>query len=52
MDADGTHNPKYIKNLLKFSAKYDLVSTNRFKEKNSLIEWPIQEDFLRKLDIF
>ena len=49
MDADGTHNPKYIKNLLKFSAKYDLVSTNRFKEKNSLIEWPIQRRFLTKI---
>ena len=30
------YNPKYIKNLLKFSIKYDLISTNRFKQKNSL----------------
>ncbi len=49
MDADGTHNPKYIKNLLKFSLKYDLVSTNRFQQKNSLIEWPIQRRFLTKV---
>ena len=49
MDADGTHNPKYIKNLLKYSSKYDLVSTNRFKQKNSLIEWPIQRRFLTKV---
>ena len=34
MDADGTHNPKYIKNLLKISTKYDLISTNRFKQLN------------------
>ena len=49
MDADGTHQPKYIKNLLKFSNKYDLISTNRFENKNSLIEWPIQRRFLTKI---
>ena len=49
MDADGTHQPKYIKSLLKFSEKFDLVSTNRFKKKNSLIEWPIQRRFLTKI---
>ena len=49
MDADGTHNPKYIKNLLKFSTKYDLISTNRFQQKNSLIEWPVQRRFLTKV---
>ena len=49
MDADGTHNPKYIKNLLKFSIKYDLISTNRFKQKNSLVEWPVQRRFLTKI---
>ncbi len=49
MDADGTHNPKYIKNLLKYSSEYDLISTNRFEQKNSLIEWPIQRRFLTKV---
>ena len=49
MDADGTHQPKYIKSLLKFSNKYDLISTNRFENKNSLIEWPIQRRFLTKI---
>ena len=49
MDADGTHNPKYIKNLIKYSSKYDLISTNRFEQKNSLIEWPIQRKFLTKI---
>ena len=52
MDADGTHNPKYIKNLIKYSSKYDLVSTNRFKNKNSLIEWPIHRRFLTKIRFY
>ena len=46
MDADGTHNPKYLNNFLKHSKNYDLVSTNRFIKKNSLKEWPIQRRFL------
>ena len=49
MDADGTHDPRYIKDLLKFSNKFDLVSTNRFFNKNSLMEWPIQRRFLTKI---
>ena len=49
MDADGTHDPKYIKNLLKFSKNFDLISTNRFINKNSLIEWPIQRRFLTRV---
>ena len=49
MDADGTHNPKYIKKLLKYSLNYDLISTNRFEQKNSLIEWPIERRFLTKV---
>ena len=46
MDADGTHNPKYIRNLIKYSSKYNLISTNRFKNKDSLIEWPMHRRFL------
>ena len=52
MDADGTHNPKYIKNLLKYSTKYDLISTNRFEKKDSLIEWPIHRRFLTKIRFY
>ena len=52
MDADGTHNPKYIKNLIKYSSKYDLISTNRFKNKNSLIEWPVHRRFLTKIRFY
>ena len=49
MDADGTHNAKYIKKLIKFSSQFDLISTNRFEQKNSLVEWPIQRRFLTKV---
>lgn len=46
MDADSTHNPKYIKSLLKYSNKFDLVSTNRFINKSSLKDWPFHRRFL------
>tara|TARA_Y100001954_G_scaffold231470_1_gene280869 strand:- start:276 stop:977 length:702 start_codon:yes stop_codon:yes gene_type:complete len=52
MDADGTHNPKYIKNLIKYSTKYDLISTNRFENKDSLIEWPVHRRFLTKIRFY
>jgi dolichol-phosphate mannosyltransferase len=41
MDADGTHNPKYIETLLKVSINTDLVVTNRFLKKESIKTWPI-----------
>ncbi len=41
MDADGTHNPKYIKQLLMVSKTADLVVTNRFLKKKSIDTWPI-----------
>ena len=41
MDADGTHNPKYIKALLNVSIDTDLVVTNRFLNKESISTWPI-----------
>ncbi len=52
MDADGTHNPKYIKNLIKYSTKYDLISTNRFENEDSLIEWPVHRRFLTKIRFY
>ena len=52
MDADGTHNPKYIRNLIKYSSKYNLISTNRFKNKDSLIEWPVHRRFLTKIRFY
>ena len=41
MDADGTHNPKYIKKFLNLIEKYDLITTTRFSNKKSLKDWPL-----------
>ena len=43
MDCDGTHNPIYINRMIKLlsSKKIDLVSTNRFLQKNSLDDWSL-----------
>ena len=36
MDADGTHDPKYLKLLIEKLKNFDIVITNRFLEKNLL----------------
>ena len=43
MDCDGTHDPLYINKMIKLlaSKKIDLVSTNRFLNKNSLDDWSL-----------
>ena len=43
MDCDGTHNPIYINKMIKIllSQKVDIVSTNRFLQKNSLDDWSL-----------
>ena len=41
MDADGTHDPKYIKLLLEELRNFDIVVTSRFLGKNLLEGWPI-----------
>ena len=46
MDADGTHNPKYIPALLKKTNNYDMVITSRFKDPNSIKDWPIHRKIL------
>jgi len=46
MDCDGTHNPKYIKKIVKASKKNDLVITNRFMSKNSLSNWNFHRKFI------
>ena len=46
MDADGTHNPKYIKQMLSHSNRYNLIITNRFLKKNSIRDWPLFRKFL------
>ena len=40
MDSDGTHNPEYIKKFLSSIKDYDLITTSRFSNKNSLKGWP------------
>ena len=52
MDSDGTHDPIYIKKMIKNMKKYDLIITNRFKKKDSLSEWPIHRKFLTKLRFY
>lgn len=52
MDSDGTHNPTYIKTMIKKIMKYDLIITNRFKKSNSLSKWPIHRKFLTKMRFY
>ncbi|WP_440931909.1 glycosyltransferase [Candidatus Pelagibacter sp.] len=49
MDADGTHNPKYIPQLIKLNKYNSIVITNRFLSKNSIIDWPISRRLLTKI---
>jgi len=46
MDADGTHNPVYIKKMLYLSKDFNLVTTTRFKNASSLKSWPLWRIFL------
>ena len=49
MDADGTHDPKYLQNLIDELKNFDIVITNRFLKKNSLEKWPLFRIFLTTL---
>ena len=49
MDADGTHDPKYISFMIEKLKNFDIVTTSRFLEKNALEEWPIFRVFLTTL---
>ena len=46
MDADGTHDPKYINFLIEKLENFEIVTTNRFLEKNLLEGWPLFRVFL------
>ena len=48
MDADGTHDPKYIKFLIEELENCDIVITSRFLKKNSLENWPLHRIFLTR----
>lgn len=52
MDADGTHDPKYISEMKKFCEKYDLINTNRFLNTKSLDDWPISRIIFTKIRFF
>jgi dolichol-phosphate mannosyltransferase len=52
MDCDGTHDPKYIKQLIFYSKNYDYISTNRFLNKNLLSDWPFQRLMITKIRHF
>ena len=43
MDADGTHDPKKIRHMLKIIKlnKFQIINTNRFKDKKSIEDWPL-----------
>ena len=51
MDCDGTHHPRYIIQMIKILTKkdFDIVSTNRFLQKNSLSDWSFWRKFLTTL---
>lgn len=46
MDCDGTHDPKYVNNIVKLLNTNDLVITDRFQNKNSLSDWNIYRKFI------
>ena len=46
MDADFTHNPKYIKNMISLTETVHLVVGSRHIKKNSIQTWPIARRFL------
>tara|TARA_B100000579_G_C22750740_1_gene813873 strand:- start:430 stop:1137 length:708 start_codon:yes stop_codon:yes gene_type:complete len=46
MDCDGTHKPDYLNKIVKLSKSCDLVITNRFISKNSLLGWSFYRKFV------
>ena len=46
MDADGTHDPKYFKSMIKKAHEYDYVITSRFKKLNLIEDWPIERKII------
>lgn len=52
MDCDGTHDPRYLLDLIKESNFNDFVITTRFKKKNSIDDWPLHRKFLTILRLY
>jgi len=49
MDCDGSHDPKYIQPMFKFIKTNNIVITNRFLFKDSLIGWGYKRIFITKM---
>lgn len=54
MDADGTHDPFKIKQMIKIIKlnKFDIINTNRFKDKKSIDDWPFTRKVITLLRFF
>lgn len=52
MDADGTHDPKYFKQMIKKAYENDYVITSRFKKKDLIKDWPIERKIITYLRHF
>ena len=52
MDADGTHDPKYLQYLIEKLKYVDIAITNRFLEKNLLENWPMSRIIITRLRHF
>ena len=52
MDADFTHHPKYIKQMLNMNKTYPVVIGSRHIENDSIQTWPLFRRFLTKLAFF
>jgi len=46
MDSDGTHDPKYFNQLIKYSKKFDYILTSRFKKNDLIKDWPLVRKFI------
>jgi dolichol-phosphate mannosyltransferase len=49
IDGDFTHNPIYIKDILKALNVYDVVNTSRFLKDNSLRKWSLVRVIITKI---
>ncbi len=52
MDADFTHNPKYVKQMLKLNETYPVIVGSRHIKKDSIQTWPLFRKFLTSLAFF
>ena len=52
MDADGTHDPKYFKQMIKKAYTSDYVITSRFKKEDLIKDWPIERKIITYLRHF